>query len=156
MSIRRLATSLGLSAAAVSMALRDHPRIAEATRRRVRAAAQKLGYRPNAKVSELMGHIRSSRHPQAEACLGVISYYDSARPWERSVHLSRMYQGMQRRADELGYRLEPFWLRAPRFTPRRLRVILDARGIEGLLCFGSPRIDEIGRASCRERVSCCV
>jgi hypothetical protein len=37
----------------------------------------------------------------------------------------------------LGYRLEPFWLREPGMTPRRMRGILDARGIEGLLCFGS-------------------
>jgi LacI family transcriptional regulator len=49
---------------------------------------------------------------------------------------------MTRRAAELGYRLEPFWLRAPGMTVRRMRGILDARGIEGLVCFGSPELDE--------------
>jgi DNA-binding LacI/PurR family transcriptional regulator len=47
---------------------------------------------------------------------------------------------MNLRAERLGYRLEPLWLRAPGMTHRRFRSILDARGIEGLLCFGSPNI----------------
>jgi DNA-binding LacI/PurR family transcriptional regulator len=49
---------------------------------------------------------------------------------------------MVRRADELGYRLEPLWLRAPGMTMRRARDILDARGIQGLLCFGSEDVDQ--------------
>lgn len=142
MSVRRIASLLRLSAATVSMALHDHPRISSATKRRVRAAARRVGYRPNAKVTELMGRIRASAQPTTRACLGVISYYDTERPWEKSEHYARMFAGMVRRADALGYRLEPFWVRAPRLTPRRLRAILDARGIEGLLCFGSPKIDE--------------
>src|SRR3954469_21049573 len=137
MSMRRIAALVGLSPATVSMALHAHPRISEATSRRVRAAARKIGYTPNAKVAELMSRIRSSHPRAAEACLGVISYYDAQRPWEKSEHLSRMYQGMQRRAEALGYRIEPFWLSAPRFTARRLRTVLETRGIQGLLCLGS-------------------
>ena len=34
------------------------------------------------------------------------------------------------------------WLRAPGMTHQRFRGILEARGIEGLLCFGSPDIDQ--------------
>jgi DNA-binding LacI/PurR family transcriptional regulator len=49
---------------------------------------------------------------------------------------------MARRADELGYRLEPLWLRAPGMTLRRFGDILDTRGIDGLLCFGSPDFNE--------------
>jgi LacI family transcriptional regulator len=142
MSVRQIAIRLGLSAAAVSMALNNHPKIPEKTRRRVRGLARRLGYKSNAKVVELMKHLRSARQPKIEACLGVISFYETRRPWEQSQHLSRMYEGMKHRADALGYRLEPFWLRAPDVTARRLRSVLDARGIEGLLCFGSPRVDE--------------
>jgi DNA-binding LacI/PurR family transcriptional regulator len=75
------------------------------------------------------------------ACFGVISLYERERPWEDSLHLRRMYQGMHDRAEALGYRLEPIWLRAPGMTFRRARAILEARGIEGLLCFGSPDFD---------------
>jgi LacI family transcriptional regulator len=77
-----------------------------------------------------------------QACFGVISFYDSQRPWEKSRHLSSIYEGMQRRARDLGYRLEPLWLRAPGMTYRRLGDILAARGIDGLLCFGSPDFNQ--------------
>jgi LacI family transcriptional regulator len=141
-SIRRIAALLKLSPAAVSMALHDHPRIPEATKRQVRRAARKLGYKPNAKVAELMSQVRSSRRPVAQGCFAVISFYEQDRPWEQSLHLARMYESMLSRADALGYRLEPIGMDGPGMTPRRVRAILDARGIEGILCFGSPRFDQ--------------
>jgi DNA-binding LacI/PurR family transcriptional regulator len=49
---------------------------------------------------------------------------------------------MEARAHQIGYRLEPVWLRAPGMTRRRFGGILDTRGIQGLLCFGSPRLDD--------------
>lgn len=141
MSVRQIARLANLSPAAVSMALLNSPKISAATRRRVREIAEKVGYRPNVKIAELMSHVRLSRAPRTEGCFGVVSLYDSARPWERSLHLQRIYEGMRERAAAIGYRLEPLWLRAPDMTPRRFRSILDARGIEGLLCFGGPQVD---------------
>ncbi|HMV50227.1 MAG TPA: LacI family DNA-binding transcriptional regulator [Blastocatellia bacterium] len=46
-TIRDVAAKLGLSAMTVSLALRDHPRIPAETKGRIRAAMDKLGYRPN-------------------------------------------------------------------------------------------------------------
>jgi LacI family transcriptional regulator len=46
-TIRDIAGKLGLSAMTVSLALRDHPRISEATRNRVRAVMRELKYEPN-------------------------------------------------------------------------------------------------------------
>lgn len=142
MSVYRIAAALKLSPATVSLALRQSPKIPEKTRVRVVAHAEKIGYRPDAKLTELMSRLRLSRVRERKACFGVISFYDSARPWERSRHLTRIYQSMDRRAGELGYRLEPLWLRAPGMTYRRFRGILDTRGIDGLLCFGSPNLAE--------------
>jgi len=124
------------------MALRNSPKIPAATKQRVLEIAKHVGYTPDAKVAELMSHLSQSRQPHDEACLGVISLYENARPWERSLHLRHMYKAMVNRATALGYRLEPFWLRAPGMTFRRIRSILDARGIQGILCFGSPDIDD--------------
>lgn len=138
MSLRRIATSLGLSPSAVSLALRNSPKIPAATRSRVVAAAEASGYRPNARLRELMSQLRQSSTPTQQACFGVISFYDSISPWSRSRHLRSIFASMNERATQLGYRLEPLWLRAPGMTFRRFRGILDARGIQGLLCFGSP------------------
>lgn len=143
MSVRKIATALRLSPSTVSLALRNSPKIPEATRKRVIAHAEKLGYRPNAKLKEVMSQLRLSGVRPKEACFGVISFYDKPRPWEGSRHLMRIYESMERRAGELGYRLEPLWLQAPGMSMRRFRSILEARGIDGLLCFGSPNVGEV-------------
>lgn len=142
MGVREIARLAGLSGAAVSLALRDSPKISAATKRRVRRIARQAAYRPNARIAELMAQVRAARVGQIEGCLGAISLYDHPRPWERSPHLSAIYRSMQQRARELGYRLEPVWLAAPGMTRRRVCSVLDARGIEGLVSFGSPNLHE--------------
>lgn len=142
MSVREIARLTGISPSAVSLALHGSPKISAATRRRVERAAARLGYRPSAKVAELMAEVRARREAPVESCLGAISLYDHPRPWELSRHLSAIHASMSRRARDLGYRLEPLWLREPGMTLRRFRAVLDARGIQGLLCFGSPVLDD--------------
>src|SRR5882757_3640019 len=142
MNLRHLARLADLSPSAVSLALRDSPKISAATRKRVRQLAAKIGYRPDAKLVAMMTHLRKPRAVRQQACFGVISFYDSLRPWENSRHLSKIYDGMLRRAGELGYRLELLWLRAPGMTYRRFGDILATRGIDGLLCFGSPDFNQ--------------
>ncbi|MCA1221006.1 LacI family DNA-binding transcriptional regulator [Streptomyces sp. 8L] len=46
-TLKDVATAVGISQSAVSMALSDHPRISEPRKRAVRAAAARLGYVPN-------------------------------------------------------------------------------------------------------------
>ncbi len=142
MNLRQLARLANVSPSAVSLALRDSPKISGVTKKRIRQLADQFAYQPDAKVIALMRHLRKPRAVREQACFGVVSFYGTPRPWENSLHLTRIYTGMQRRANELGYRLEPLWLREPGMTFRRFRSILDARGIEGLLCFGSPEVDQ--------------
>jgi LacI family transcriptional regulator len=142
MNLRHLAKLARLSPSAVSLALRDSPKISLATRKRVRRLADDVGYRADAAVVAMMTHLRTRPAERPPACFGVISFYDSAQPWKDSRHLGQIYEGMKQRADQLGYRLEPLWLREPGMTYRRFRGILDARGIEGLLCFGSPDFEQ--------------
>src|SRR5687768_5341072 len=142
MNVRYIAKLAGISPSAVSLALRDSPRISAKTKALVLKLARETGYAPDAKIVHLMRHLRKPRDVRQQACFGVISFYDTLRPWEKSRHLSRIYDGMQRRARELGYRLEPLWLRAPGMTYRRFGDILAARGIDGLLCFGSPDFNQ--------------
>ncbi|MGH7994889.1 MAG: LacI family DNA-binding transcriptional regulator [Opitutaceae bacterium] len=142
MNQRHLARLARLSPSAVSLALRGSLQVSEATRERVRRLAEEVGYRPDATMTAMMRRLRKPPEIRERACFAVISFYDTPRPWEKSRHLTRIYDGMVLRARELGYRLEPLWLRAPGVTYRRFRAVLDARGIEGLLCFGSPDLDQ--------------
>lgn len=142
MNVRHIAKLAGVSPSAVSLALRDSPRISSRTKALVRKLARETGYAPDARIASLMRHLRKPPGVRQQACFGVISFYDTLRPWEKSRHLSKIYDGMQARAAELGYRLEPLWLRAPGMTCRRFGEILVARGIDGLLCFGSPDFNQ--------------
>lgn len=142
MSLREIAKRAGVSRSTVSLALQNSPRLAEGTKRRVQRIARALGYRPNPKLVAAMAQLRASRVRGAEACFGIVSFYDTPRPWEKLPHLPRIYRAMTERAEVLGYRLEPIWLRAPGMTFRRARTILKARGIQGLICFGSPDVEQ--------------
>lgn len=53
-TIKDVAAALGISAATVSRALADHPRIPQATRDRVRATAESLGYTANRAARSLV------------------------------------------------------------------------------------------------------
>lgn len=142
MNIRELARLARLSPSAISLALRDSPKVSAATKARVQALAQKNGYQVDARIGSIMSHLRRPAARRLTACFGAISFYPHPRPWEESIHMQRIYAGMQQRARELGYRVEPLWLRAPGMNLKRFRGILDTRGIEGLLCFGSPDFDQ--------------
>jgi LacI family transcriptional regulator len=142
MNLRHIAKLAGVSPSAVSLALRNSPRISAATKQKVMRVAKETGYAPDAKIVDLMRHLRKPRAIRQQACFGVISFYDTLRPWERSRHLTRIHEGMAGRAAELGYRLESLWLRAPGMNYRRFQGILETRGIDGLLCFGSPDFEQ--------------
>lgn len=142
MNLRELARLAKLSPSAVSHALRGSGEVSPATRERVRKLAAEHGYRPDPAITEAMRRMRRPAHQRQAACFAVVSFYDTPHPWEASRHHTLIHAGMRRRADELGYRLEPLWLRAPGMTYRRFRSVLDTRGIEGLLCFGSPDFDQ--------------
>jgi LacI family transcriptional regulator len=142
MNVRHIAKLAGVSPSAVSLALRDSPRISAETKARIMSLAREMDYEPDARIVHLMRHLRKPRAVRQQACFGVISFYDSLRPWEKSRHLSGIYEGMQRRARDLGYRLEPLWIHAPGMTYRRFSTIIETRGIDGLLCFGSPDFNQ--------------
>lgn len=52
-SLRDLGRHLGVSHVTVSLALREHPRISESTRAKVRKAAEEFGYQPDPMLQSL-------------------------------------------------------------------------------------------------------
>ncbi|MBK1859730.1 LacI family DNA-binding transcriptional regulator [Cerasicoccus arenae] len=130
-TIRELAEVAGLSVGAVSYALRGHPSVSDATIERVRALAVEMDYRPDPRLSTLMAQIRRSQSPREREVLGWI-WLSSKKISEQ--HFGQMvFAGAQRRAEQLGCSLEPFWLNGAGMTPKRLHKILRTRGISGIL-----------------------
>lgn len=136
MNIRELAKRLSFSKATVSLALRDNPRISLVTRQRVKEEAARCGYTPNPKFSQVMSAISRGDNEKINPPIGVLSNWHWPHAWTaKDANLGRYYDGCSKRAKELGYRLEEFWLNAPGMTAARMQVILETRGIEGVLVF---------------------
>ncbi len=117
----------------VSRALRGDRSIPPATRDRIRAVADRLGYRPNPLVSALMTNLRRTRPDTAPTTLAYITAYAPDSEWAGYGFTSQMHAGAELRAAELGFKLEEFNLPAAGVSPERLGAILHARGLRGVI-----------------------
>jgi DNA-binding LacI/PurR family transcriptional regulator len=134
-TMRTVAEQAGVTQATVSLSLANHPRIPEATRRRIREIADRLGYRPNPYVAALMRARRRRRPPADRPVLALVNGLDGRHAWRDSaaptVHQMRL--GAIERARLRGYRPEEFWLHEDGMSPVRFSGMLRARGIVGVL-----------------------
>jgi len=141
-TVRSLAEQAGVSAATVSLALRNHPRISPAVRERIRILAEKAGYEANPAVSQLLSQIRGSNTASFRGTIGVV-YTASHLEDARVVSVREWMSAVRKRATELGFGLDEFYLHEKGMNPTRLARILDTRGIRGLLVtgpFGGQRV----------------
>ena len=134
---RALAEKLGLSANAVSLALRNHPSISKATRARVKAMADQMGYRPNPLVAALTAD-RNKRERSGVTTLAYITTCHHLR--SSSSHIRQLfYRGALERAEACGFSLEEFCLADADLNESRLQRILRSRGIHGILIAPPPK-----------------
>jgi len=128
-----IAQQLGVASSTVSRALRSDPRISAELRGRVRAVADKLGYAPNPLVSALMANRRRRGGAGAVDVIALITNYSGREDWRKKDVCRWEYEGIQRRARELGFRVEVFALGEYRGDMTRLAATLRARAIRGVL-----------------------
>ncbi|RRJ95975.1 LacI family transcriptional regulator [Opitutaceae bacterium TAV4] len=132
-TLQTIADHAGVTRALVSMALRDSPKVASATRERLQRMARELGYRPNPMVRALMTSLRARREATCSAALGFITAFLKRDYWKNFQTYPEYFEGAAKRGMELGYRLEHFWLGDYTSHPSRLEQVLLARGIRGVL-----------------------
>ena len=132
-TLHDLAGVLGLSTMTVSRALRGAPKVAPATRERVLAAAQKLGYAPDPHLARLMEAVRSRKASGTRATIAVLREHV---PQDGLLGPSYQYvpiEDIRRRARGYGYEVEEFFLGKEGLTPARLQEVLYARGTESVI-----------------------
>ncbi len=131
--LKDVAAAAGVSVMAVSLALRNHTSLPLSTRTRIQNIAAEIGYRPDPNISLLMERVRGKKPSRAGTVLAYLTAYERRRGWKASPTQRDYHAGAARRAHELGYQLEEFWLREPSMTEGRLSRILRNRGIEGAI-----------------------
>lgn len=124
-----VARATGVHRSTVSLSLRDHPRIPEPTRTRIKAVARQLGYRADPLVSALM-QSRRAAHPATRMALAFLSSSCTAKS-DRATQPDH-FHGAARRAREFGFGLERFtWTGS--VNGRHLSDQLSVRRISGVL-----------------------
>lgn len=120
-TLRDIAQRTGYCVATVSMALRDHARFPESTRRQIQAVAREMGYRPDPVLASIAAHHWQRAKTTSRATLAAIAD-QKVEGWE----------GLEARAQRLGYLLELHRIADYR-DGRRLSDVLYHRGILGVL-----------------------
>lgn len=133
-SILQIAKALGLSTFTVSAALKDNPKVAEKTRERVKKKAKELGYKANPILSSALAAVRSSRLDHFQGTIAAIELSEDGDTEPMLFH-REILKGAEKRASELGFNLELFWIGngEKALSLPRLQGVLEARGINGIL-----------------------
>ena len=126
-----IAEEVGLSTVSVSLALRNSPRISEATRAKVHRVAKKMGYSPDPMLQSLSSYRRSSERKPVDSVVAWLTGNTSAALNEYQAQVKQCREGASEAARLAGYRIDSFDVSGMR--PARLGQILEARGISGIL-----------------------
>jgi LacI family transcriptional regulator len=131
--MRDIAERLGISKAAVSLALRKHYSISKKRQKEVRRLADKLGYRPDPFLAGLAAYRRSNRPAQFQSAIAWINHWEEPeRLRGKHREFEAYWKGAARAAEQLGYNLDEIrW--AADCSARRFERILLARGVRGVL-----------------------
>ncbi len=133
-SIRQIADELGLSTFTVSAALNGSPKVAEKTRKLVEEKAKEMGYKTNPLLSSALSAIRTARAESFQGTIAAIELSEADDTQPMLFH-REILKGAEKRAAELGFNIEIFWIGAGEKALRlpRLQGVLEARGINGIL-----------------------
>lgn len=143
-TMAQIAQRAGVHVTTVSLALRNHPSLPQRTRDRIHQLAEEMGYRPDPNLRALMAYRKSQRAARRVQTLAYVTNWDSRWCWKDFPAHAAFFAGAERRAPELGYQLEHFWMGEPQLSGRRLGEILHARGIAGVV-LASQRFDRDDR-----------
>ncbi|MET0263081.1 MAG: LacI family DNA-binding transcriptional regulator [Rariglobus sp.] len=125
-----IALKAGVHITTVSLALRDDPRLAEATRRRIQDLALEMGYTPDPMLSALTVYRNRSKRIHHQGTLAWLCP-PTVRSGQATHQFSDYLKGAEERCNELGYKLEVFYFSD--LGGSRLSSVLRARNIKGLL-----------------------
>jgi len=133
---RQLAAAAGVSVATVSLVYSGSSRIPPATRERVRAMGEKLGYRPTPGLSAAMSD--ASRR-KSYSRLAIIQTDDKAQRFYTHAIQHGANSTLLRAASDLGYGVEVIEIAG--MTPQALRRKLEFFRVDGILVPMVPRLE---------------
>lgn len=136
-----IADALGVHITTVSKALKNHPGVADATKRRVADQAERMGYRPDPMLQSLAAYrVRNASYGYRSTLAWVCNYPKGT---DMSVHAGYddYLAGARETAAALGYHLDVFHHPGNPEDLSSLLRVLRARGIRGMILAPQARPD---------------
>jgi DNA-binding LacI/PurR family transcriptional regulator len=135
-SLRTIAAALQISVMTVSRALRAGRNVRPQMRDKVLRMAEQLGYCPDARMLELMAHIRSDKRRGFTGTLAFLRGCAGAGLPAQDMTTNREHlHGAKQRAEEMGYRLLVQDIPFDGAHDERIHRILRARGVTGVILY---------------------
>ncbi len=132
-TLRDIARAAGVSTMTVSRALRKDAHASAATAARICALAQAMKYQPDPHLTALAAYRKRKRPPKEHEVIAYLTTDNTRDGYKRTRVGSEALRGACARAAELGYRVEPTWLRDLEKQHRDPSDVLRARGIRGVV-----------------------
>ncbi|MGF1656689.1 MAG: LacI family DNA-binding transcriptional regulator [Verrucomicrobiales bacterium] len=133
MTLRELAKEAGVHFSTVSLALRDHPRIPQSTRSRIKALAAQRGYLRNPLIGQMMAQRRRARTVPVKESLAWLHLLPEPAPAEIVARADANFLAAQNHATTLGYGMELVRVHDQQISMKRLKNILSTRSVRGII-----------------------
>jgi DNA-binding LacI/PurR family transcriptional regulator len=138
-TLRDIAKEVGVSHVTVSLALRDHPRISDATKIRIKQKAEEMGYHPDPMLSALSRYRLTSKEKPKQAQLAWLNPLKNPKRLLQNEEFRLYWEGANEIARKLGFELEQFF--TEELSLSRMDTIFKTRNIRGVLI--APLVGEI-------------
>jgi len=133
-TMKDVAKLAGVHHSTVSLCLKNSPRIPEATRKRVFAAAEQLGYQPHPYLGTLMHTRRRGHVTKSSEVLALVRFSVPGDDWRQWIpEFQEGIDSARQQAQARGFHLEEFQAGLTPSAIHRLADILYHRGIRGVL-----------------------
>ncbi|HTL72001.1 MAG TPA: LacI family DNA-binding transcriptional regulator [bacterium] len=131
-SMRDVAKAVGVSVSAVSLAIKNSPRVSAPVRQKIQEKIRELGYQPDPILKALCHYRRSKITAPVSAELAWINCWPKPKELRAFREFELYWQGALEEARRAGFRLEEFRLQEYE-SFARLEQVLRARNINGIL-----------------------
>lgn len=128
-----VARAAGCHSSTVSLALRGDARIPVATRARVQAAADELGYRVHPLISAWVSARRAGRTVPRQLSAAYLTCHPRNFQWRGSAHFRSIFEGAREQTERHGFALTEFRVSDYAQNLLRLNQVLVTRNVQGLI-----------------------
>ena len=135
-TLRDIARESGVSVTSVSLAMRGSKRVSPGKTKEIRDLAHRMGYVRDPMMSALCSYRDSTRPRNKNANINFLQFGSASPALEEAGNVaSDFWRGALYQTQQLGYSLNTIWAGDPSLNAKRLRNILNSRGVAGLIVY---------------------